>query len=60
MMPILNMLLPFLYKEKKEIIYIKRVYRNRIQSEIEAYLSEENIKINIKTQDILLAFKEFT
>tara|TARA_B100000609_G_C16989484_1_gene317973 strand:+ start:370 stop:552 length:183 start_codon:yes stop_codon:yes gene_type:complete len=60
MMPILNMLLPFLYKEKKEIIYIKRIYRNRIQSEIEAYLSEENIKINIKTQDILLAFKEFT
>ena len=59
-MPILNMLLPFLYKEKKEIIYIKGVYRNRIQSEIEAYLSEENIKINIKTQDILLAFKEFT
>ncbi len=54
------MLLPFLYKEKKEIIYIKRIYRNRIQSEIEAYLSEENIKINIKTQDILLAFKEFT
>ena len=54
------MLLPFLYKEKKEIIYIKGVYRNRIQSEIEAYLSEENIKINIKTQDILLAFKEFT
>tara|TARA_B100000886_G_scaffold288308_1_gene213172 strand:+ start:396 stop:581 length:186 start_codon:yes stop_codon:yes gene_type:complete len=45
-----------LNKEKKEIDYIKGVYKRKIQSEIESYkdLEEEEKKDTIQVQDVLM------
>ena len=43
-------------KEKREIDYIKGVYKRKIQAEIESYidLEDEDKKDTIKAQDILM------
>ena len=43
-------------KEKREIDYIKGVYKKRIQSEIESYRDPEDIdkKDTIQSQDVLM------
>ena len=45
-----------LIKERREIDYIKRVYKRKIQAEIESYKDPENVeKIDtIKAQDVLM------
>ena len=45
-----------LNKERRELEYIKRVYKRRVQSEIESYKEnkEEDKKDSIQTQDILM------
>ena len=46
----------FLDKERREIDYIKGVYRKKIQAEIESYKDpeDEDKRDTIKVQDILL------
>ena len=50
--------LPFsiLNKEKREINYLKRVYKRRVQAEIESYKDSEyrDKRVTIKTQDVLM------
>ena len=43
-------------KEKREIDYIKGVYRKKIQAEIESYVDseDENKRDTIKAQDVLM------
>ena len=43
-------------KEKREIDYIKGVYKKKIQAEIESYkdLEDEDKRDTIQTQDILM------
>ena len=42
-------------KEKREIDYIKGVYKKKIQAEIESYLDPEDLdRDTIQTQDILM------
>ena len=44
-----------LNKERREMEYIKAVYRRRVQAEIETYNDDEEEKIDtIKSQDILI------
>ena len=44
-----------LNKERREIEYIKGVYKRRVQSEIDSYKdSEEDNKDTIQVQDILM------
>ena len=49
---------PFSYldKDKREMDYIKGVYKKKIQSEIESYkdTEDENKRDTIKAQDILM------
>ena len=44
-------------KERKEIEYIRDIYKKRVQNEIESYeeLNEEDSKIKISSQDILMS-----
>ncbi len=46
-------------KDKKEMDYIKGVYRKKIQSEIESYKDseDENKRDTIKIQDVLMLDK---
>ena len=50
--------LPFsiLNKEKRQINYLKRVYKRRVQAEIESYKDSEyrDKRVTIKTQDVLM------
>lgn len=50
--------IPFSFPDKgsREIDYIKGVYKKRIQSEIDSYISEDELEVEdvIKVQDILL------
>ena len=50
--------LPFsiLNKEKREINYLKRVYKRIVQAEIESYKDSEyrDKKVTIKAQDVLM------
>jgi len=43
-------------KERKEIDYIKGVYKRKIQSEIESYkdLEDEDMRDTIQAQDVLI------
>jgi len=45
-----------LNKEKREMDYIKRVYKRRVQSEIESYKDseDEDKRDTIKAQDVLM------
>ena len=45
-----------LNKERKEIDYIKRVYKRRVQAEIESYkdLDDEDKRDTIQAQDVLM------
>ncbi len=45
-----------LNKERREIDYIKRVYKRKIQAEIESYKDseDENKRDTIKAQDVLM------
>ena len=45
-----------LNKERREIEYIKEVYKRRVQSEIESYkdIEDEDKKDTIKSEDVLL------
>ena len=45
-----------LNKERKEIDYIKRVYKRRVQAEIESYKDpdDEDKKDTIQAQDVLM------
>ena len=49
-------LLLILNKEKREIDYIKRVYKRKIQAEIESYKypEDEDKRDTIQAQDILM------
>ena len=42
-----------LNKEKKEIQYVKNVYKKRIQSEADSFLNQEKKPDTIVAQDIL-------
>ena len=42
-----------IYKERKEIEYIKDVYKKRIQSEADSFLKQEEQPDTIYVQDIL-------
>ena len=48
-----------LNKERREMEYIKAVYRRRVQAEIESYkdLEEEEKRDTIKSQDVLILDK---
>ena len=48
-----------LNKERREMEYIKAVYRRRVQAEIESYkdLEEEDKRDTIKSQDVLILDK---
>ena len=47
-----------LNKERREMEYIKRVYKRRVQAEIESYKDlEEEKKDTIKPQDVLFLDK---
>tara|TARA_B100000886_G_scaffold52216_1_gene32094 strand:- start:365 stop:550 length:186 start_codon:yes stop_codon:yes gene_type:complete len=50
--------LPFsiLNKEKRQINYLKRVYKRRVQAEIESYKDSEyrDKRVTIKVQDVLM------
>ena len=47
-----------LNKERREMEYIKAVYRRRVQSEIESYKDDdEEKKDTIKSQDVLILDK---
>ena len=46
-------------KNRCEIEYIKDVYRNRIQSEIDTYFDQEEKPDSIKVQDIIYLDKVF-
>ena len=47
-----------LNKERREMEYIKRVYKRRVQAEIESYKDlEEEKKDTIKSQDVLFLDK---
>ena len=44
-----------LNKERKEMVYIKAVYRTRVQSEIESYKDDDEEKRDtIKSKDVLI------
>jgi len=45
-----------LKKERREIDYVKEVYKNKIQAEIESYkdIEDENKRDTIKVQDVLM------
>ena len=44
---------PILNKERKEVEYIKNVYKKRIQSEADSFLNQEKKPDTIVAQDIL-------
>ena len=44
---------PFLNKEKKEVEYIKDVYKKRIQSEADSFFNQEEQPDTIFVQNIL-------
>ena len=46
-------------KDKREMDYIKGVYKKKIQAEIESYIDneDENIRDTIQSQDILMLDK---
>ena len=48
-----------LNKERRELEYIKRVYKRRVQSEIDSYKDSDDVEKNdtIQCQDILLLDK---
>ena len=43
----------FLNKERKEVQYVKNVYKKRIQSEADSFLNQEKKPDTIVAQDIL-------
>ena len=45
-----------LNKDRREIDYIKKVYKKKIQSEIESYkdIEDENMRDTIEVQDVLM------
>tara|TARA_B100000963_G_scaffold344345_1_gene347112 strand:+ start:297 stop:476 length:180 start_codon:yes stop_codon:yes gene_type:complete len=45
--------LPFLNKKRKEVEYIKDVYKKRIQSEADSFFNQEEEPDLIVAQDIL-------
>ena len=45
--------LPILNKERKEIEYVKEVYKKRTQSEADSFLNQEEQSDTIIAQDIL-------
>jgi len=49
-------LFSILNKEKRELDYIKRVYKKRVQAEIDSFkdFSDEDMRDTIQAQDILL------
>ena len=44
---------PILNKERKEVEYVKDVYKRRIQSEADSFLNQEEQPDTIFAQDIL-------
>ena len=44
---------PVLNKERKEVEYVKDVYKKRIQSEADSFFNQEEQPDTIFTQDIL-------
>ena len=44
---------PILNKERKEVDYVKNVYKKRIQSEADSFLNQEEQPDTIFIQDIL-------
>ena len=44
---------PILNKERKEVDYVKNVYKKRIQSEADSFLNQEEQPDTIFAQDIL-------
>ena len=44
---------PILDKERKEVEYVKHVYKRRIQSEADSFFNQEEQPDTIFTQDIL-------
>ena len=46
-------------KDRREIDYIKKVYKKKIQSEIESYkdIEDENMRDTIEVQDVLMLDK---
>ena len=44
---------PILNKERKEVEYVKNVYKKRIQSEADSFLNQEEKPDTIVAQDIL-------
>ena len=48
-----------LNKERKELDYIKKVYKNRVQAEIDSYMDPDNEdeKDTINAQDIMIINK---
>ena len=49
----------FLNKEKREMDYIKGVYKRRVQAEIDSYKysDDENKRDTIQDQDVLMFYK---
>ena len=45
---------PFLYKERKEVGYVKDVYKRSIQSEADPFFNQEEQPDTIFAKDILL------
>ena len=45
--------LPILNKERKEVEYVKDVYKRRIQSEADSFVNQEEQPDTIFVQDIL-------
>ena len=44
---------PILNKERKEVEYVKDVYKRRIQSEADSFFNQEELPDTIVAQDIL-------
>ena len=44
---------PILNKERKEVEYVKDIYKKRIQSEADSFFNQEEQPDNIYAQDIL-------
>ena len=44
---------PILNKERKEVEYVKDVYKRRIQSEADSFFNQEEQAVTIFVQDIL-------
>ena len=51
-----RLLFSILNKDRREINYIKLVYKRRVQAEIDSYkdTEDENKRVTINTQDVLM------